>query len=154
VRVWLAQREDAPHVSALLIGFRDHMGRDVPSDASIRASVERLLDEADCEFLLAAGADGAAAGVCQLRYRYAVWHESEDCWLEDLYIAKGARGAGLGRALVGATLERARARSCGRVGLDCSDANAAALALYASFDFTTGKQPGTHDLYLQAILDS
>ncbi len=151
MRVWLAQPQDAPHAAALLGAFRDHMGRSEPSDASLRTSVERLLGEADCELLLGAAGEGAPTGVCQLRYRYGVWHAAEDCWLEDLYVAAGARGARLGRALVAAALQRARARGCARVALDVNEHNAAALALYASLGFA-GKEPGERDLYLQALL--
>jgi ribosomal protein S18 acetylase RimI-like enzyme len=46
------------------------------------------------------------------------------------------------------TLDRARERRAARVELDVSSANAAALALYARFGFTTGKDPGTKDLLM------
>ena len=65
-----------------------------------------------------------------------------------------ARGAGLGRALVGLALERARARGCRRAELDVNEANAAALALYGSFGFSATENPyGARDLYLRVHLD-
>ena len=142
-RVWLARPDEAGDVSRLLVAFRDWWGRDEPGDASFRASVDRLIGSEDTEFLLAAaGPDQRPAGVAQLRFRWTVWWAAEDCWLEDLYVEDAARGAGLGRMLVEATLERARARGCRRVELDVNTGNPAALALYRACGFTTGKGAG------------
>lgn len=154
MRVWRAEPHEAPDVAALLIAFRDHLRRDWPSDASFHASVAQLIERPDAEFLLAAVGDGdAPAGVCQLRYRHAIWFATDDCWLEDLYVLEPARRSGLGRTLVEAAMARARERGCGRIGLDCSTDNAGALALYADLGFTTGWKPGVQDLYLHARLD-
>ena len=142
-RVWLAGPDEAAEVTRLLVAFRDWWGRDEPGDASFRASVERLIVRDDTEFLLAAAdPDGPPAGVAQLRFRWTVWWAAEDCWLEDLYVADSARGAGLGRALVEATVDRARAHGCRRVELDVNTQNAAALTLYRSCGFATGKSGG------------
>ena len=100
-RVWLAEKQDAERVTALLAGFRDHMAKDEPTDDEIRATVDVLLEDPATEFLLAApdGAD-TAAGVCQLRYRLAIWTGADDCWLEDLFVDGRARRAGLGLSLI------------------------------------------------------
>jgi GNAT superfamily N-acetyltransferase len=150
MRIWLAAPPEAGDVSRLLCAFRDWWGRDWPDDASFRASVDRLIGRDDTEFLLAA-ADGAPAGVAQLRYRWSVWWEAEDCWLEDLYVDPSARGTGLGRALVEAVLDRARTRGCRRVELDVNTGNTAARRLYESAGFETGKGGG-EDLLLRRLL--
>jgi ribosomal protein S18 acetylase RimI-like enzyme len=141
MRVWRATTEEAPHVASLLAAFRDHMRRDWPDDASIGATVRRLIAGDDTEYLLAARNDaGPPDGVVQLRFRLTVWWEADDCWLEDLYVSESARGAGLGRALVTAALDRARARGCRRIDLDVDPNNATALALYGSLGFREGPQ--------------
>ena len=154
-RVRLAQPHEATAVARLMLAFRDHLGLDAPSDDEMRAGVERLLADADTEFLLAAAGDGdAPAGVAQLRFRYGVWRAGGDCLLEDLFVDEAARGAGLGRALVEAALDRARARGCRRVELDANERNDAALRLYGSFGFSaTANQYGGRDLYLRLHLD-
>jgi ribosomal protein S18 acetylase RimI-like enzyme len=155
-RVRLARPEDAETVARLMVAFRDHLGDSRPTDEEMRAGVERLLRDADTEFLLAApDGDGApAAGVAQLRFRYGVWRAGGDCLLEDLFVAESARGSGLGRALVEATLDRARARGCRRVELDTNERNDAALRLYGSFGFSaTANSYGGRDLYLRLHLD-
>ena len=153
--VRLAQPRDAEAVARLMAAFRDHIGLDEPSDAEVRAGVERLLDDPDTEFLLAAPADDAPpAGVAQLRFRYGIWRAGGDCLLEDLFVDEAARGAGLGRALVETTLARARARACRRVELDVNEANETAQRLYGSFGFSaTSNTYGARDLYMRLHLD-
>ena len=154
-RAWVATPDEAEAVARLMTGFRDHLGLGWPSDNAFLAGVERLLDDRDTEFLLAAPHDGAPpAGVAQLRFRWGLWRAGGDLLLEDLYVQDEARGAGLGRALVGLALERARARGCRRAELDVNEANAAALALYGSFGFSATENPyGARDLYLRVHLD-
>jgi ribosomal protein S18 acetylase RimI-like enzyme len=149
VRVWRAGPDEAPAVAALLAGFRDHLGYDGPGDASILASVERIIARDDAEYLLAG--DDEPQAVAQVRYRWSVWWAAEDCWLEDLYVRDDARGNGLGRALTEAVLERARTRGCRRVELDVNSENPAALALYRSLGFETGKTGG-QDLLMRLRL--
>jgi ribosomal protein S18 acetylase RimI-like enzyme len=148
-RVWLAGEQDAESVAALMAGFRDHMGKDEPRDDQIRASVDVLLGDPATEFLLAApDGDDAAAGVCQLRYRLAIWTGADDCWLEDLFVGSRARRAGLGRALVAAAFDRARARGCRRLDLDVDEDNANALALYREMGFSTEPKSAGRTLYV------
>ena len=126
----------------LLGAFRDWWGYEAPSDAALRASVERLLSEgAATEFLLGAAGDAEAAGVCQLRFRHSVWTGSDDAWLEDLYVRDAARRTGLGRALAEFAIERARGRDCGRIQLDVNTGNEPAHALYRSLGFESYADP-------------
>jgi ribosomal protein S18 acetylase RimI-like enzyme len=136
--VRLASTDDAADVARLMIGFRNWWQRDEPDDARFEAGVRRLLADPSTEFLI--GGE-PVAGVCQLRYRYGVWLDSEDCCLEDLFVAEEARGTGLGRALAEAALQRARERGCARVELDVNEANPAALALYESLGFESWSDP-------------
>jgi ribosomal protein S18 acetylase RimI-like enzyme len=149
VRVWRAAPDEAPAVAALLAAFRDHLGYDQPSDASMLASVERLIDRDDAEYLLAG--DGEPVGVVQVRYRWSVWWDAEDCWLEDLYVSEQARGRGVGRTLTQAVIDRATARGCRRVELDVNSENPAAIALYRSLGFDTGKTGG-QDIFMRRRL--
>jgi GNAT superfamily N-acetyltransferase len=152
MRIWRAAPEEAADVARLLAAFRDWWGREWPDDASFLASVERLIVRDDAEFLLAATGDDAPAGVVQLRYRWSAWTEADDCWLEDLYVLDSARGTGMGRALVRASLDRARERGCRRVELDVNTGNPTARGLYGSLGFETGKSGG-EDLLMSVRLD-
>ena len=133
--VRLATPDDAPAVARLLREFRTRfMGRSEPDDDALLASVERLIEDPDTEYLLA-GADGVA----QLRFRNNLWTGAGDCWLEDLYVRDEARRQGLGAALLEASIERARARGCARIELDTQPGYHDALSLYERFGF---RQPG------------
>ena len=132
--VRVARLADAERVAALMAAFRDHIERDRPTDSDIRSTVEALVRDPNTEFLL------ADEGVCQLRYRLSVWTATEDCWLEDLYVGDGARGTGVGRALIEAAFERARGRGCARVQLDVDEANTRAIDVYRAAGF--GTEPG------------
>jgi ribosomal protein S18 acetylase RimI-like enzyme len=146
-RVWVAGEHDAGSVAALMAGFRDHMGRDRPTDDEIRATIEVLLRDPETEYLLACP-DGAdrPAGICQLRYRLAVWTGTEDCWLEDLFVESDARRGGLGRALVTAAFERARERGCKRMELDVDESNTGAIAFYETLGLSTESKPPGRNL--------
>ena len=80
------------------------------------ATVGRLIDEPNTEYLLAAPAEGErAGGVCQLRYRLSVWSGLGDCWLEDLYVdgARAGPGSG-GRSSRSPSSGRGRVTATGR----------------------------------------
>jgi ribosomal protein S18 acetylase RimI-like enzyme len=148
--VRLATSTDAADVSRLMISFRDWQGREEPSDASIGASVRRLLGDPDTEYLLAGD---PPAGVLQLRFRHAVWTGTDDAHLEDLFVSADARGSGIGRELVEAAFERARERGCARMLLDTNESNEAALRLYRSLGFRSGsEETGGRDVFMRRRL--
>jgi GNAT superfamily N-acetyltransferase len=135
-RVWIAVPDEAEPVARLLADFRSWYGKEWPSDNAFHASVERLIEQRDTEYLLGAPHDDAPpVAVAQLRYRFSVWTAAEDCWLEDLFVAEDARGSGLGKAMVEAAIERATARGCRRIELDVDDDNTSARVLYEKLGF-------------------
>lgn len=156
-RAWRAEPSEAEAVARLMIGFRNYLGEDWPSDNAFIAGVEQLLDDPNTEYILGAvDDDSPPAGVVQLRYRWGLWRAGVDCLLEDLFVEESARGTGLGRALVEASMRRARDRGARRIELDCNEANTVAQELYASLGFvnsTPSRYGGARDLYLRVHLD-
>jgi ribosomal protein S18 acetylase RimI-like enzyme len=149
-RAWLATPDEAETVADLLVAFRDHMGLDWPSDNAFLASVERLMEGLDTDFLLGAVDPGSPpSGVLQLRVRFSVWKAALDGWIEDVYVAPGARRCGVGDALVVRAIERAAERGARRIELDCTEDNAGALALYERHGFSArSKRSAGRDLFL------
>ena len=155
VRAWLAGPDEAEAIAGLLVEFRDHMGAGWPSENAFLASVERLLEDRDTEYLLATPDDDSPpAGVLQLRFRFSVWKAAPDAWIEDLYVREDARRAGVGDALMTLAAERARERRARRIELDTNEDNAAALALYERHGFSPRSKGGSgRDLFLGCPLD-
>jgi GNAT superfamily N-acetyltransferase len=130
-RAWVAEPHEAEAVARLIRGFRDYYGRDRPSDNAILAGVERLMEQTDTEYLLAAPDDDSPPlGVAQLRFRFSVWTAAPDCWLEDLFVEERARRRGVADTLMELTFARARLRGARRIELDTWETNEPALALY------------------------
>jgi GNAT superfamily N-acetyltransferase len=151
-RAWKAGPHEAEIVARLLVAFRDHLGYAWPSENAFLAGVERLIDDRDTEFLLAAPDDDAPpSGVVQLRFRMGIWRAGRDCLVEDVFVSDAARGKGVARALMDLATERALERGCRRMELDVNEDNAPALALYASYGFTAGEP---RDLYMRRHLDA
>lgn len=154
-RAWVAAPDEAEAIAGLLIEFRDHIGSDWPSPNAFLASVERLLEDRQTEFLLASPDDDSPpAGVAQLRFRFSVWKAAPDAWLEDLFVRESARGRGVGDALVTLALGRATERGSKRIELDCGESNVAALALYERHGFSARSKSGDagRDLFLGRAL--
>jgi len=154
-RAWVAGPDEAEVVASLLVAFRDDNGSDWPSANAFLASVERLFEDRDTEFLLAARDDDSApAGILQLRFRFSVWRAAPDAWLEDLYVRADARRAGVGDALLTLAIERAAERGAKRIELDTNEHNAGALALYERHGFSNrSKGADGRDLFLGRPID-
>ena len=142
--MWRADADEAAVVAGLLVEFRDWWGRATPPAETFAEGVGRLILERDTEYLLGSAAPGnEPAAVCQLRFRFSVWHAAEDCWLEDVFVREGVRRSGLGSALVEAVVQRARERACARIELDVNEGNRVALAFYEALGFSAAPEPGT-----------
>ena len=80
--------------------------------------------------LVALDAKGKAIGIANSLFHRSTWAEHGDCYLEDLYVDKTARGGGAGRALLEATFAEAARRGAAETYWATDKDNAAARALY------------------------
>jgi ribosomal protein S18 acetylase RimI-like enzyme len=103
--------------------------------------------------LLVARVEGAIAGCVALR-KLATFGE-DACEMKRLFVRAAFRGRGIGRMLVVAIVEEARAAGYGQMKLDTVPAMEAALALYDSVGFrdtapyTANPIPGARFLELR-----
>jgi ribosomal protein S18 acetylase RimI-like enzyme len=131
--VRLAGPADAPDVGRLLHDFNTEFGEPTPGPQWLAERVRRLLAADELTVLLIGTApDGLAA----MRFRPAIWSEGLECYLAELYVVPGRRGRGLGRALMEAVLDHARARGADGIDLGTGEQDVAARALYESLGFT------------------
>lgn len=91
----------------------------------------RLLDPAeDMHCLVAEAAAGEMIGIVHYLYHRVTWAIADRCYLEDLFVAETARGAGAGRALIEAVYAAADKRGADQVYWLTQDFNEAGRRLY------------------------
>ena len=93
-------------------------------------------------------------GLAVLRFRDALWDDGLECYLAELYVVPAKRGHGLGRALMNAAIDFARARGATYMDLNAAETDVAARALYESLGFsrTEGKPGGPINYYYEREL--
>ena len=79
---------------------------------------------------LARDADGIAVGLVHYFTHGTAWSFGDTCYLQDLYTAADRRGRGIGRLLIEAVYEQARAAGSTRVYWQTHVTNTAGRALY------------------------
>lgn len=78
----------------------------------------------------AADAAGRLVGIAHWITHRSCWTAGDYCYLQDLFVDQGYRGAGIGRALIEAVCGTARALGCSRVHWLTRETNAPAMLLY------------------------
>ena len=90
----------------------------------------RFHDPDEPMFVLGAYVDGQLTGIVHYLFHRSTWTPGNYCYLQDLFVADSARGLGLGRALIEAVYEKAKAAGASRVHWLTQNGNAQARILY------------------------
>jgi ribosomal protein S18 acetylase RimI-like enzyme len=90
-------------------------------------------------------------GLALMRFRLSLWGPGLECYLAELYVVPSLRGQGIGRALMGAAMDPARARGADHMDLGTAETDVAARLLYESlgFDNHEGKPGGPVNFYYE-----
>ena len=99
----------------------------------------RLFAEGDFEprgFI--ASVDGEAVGLVHFLFHRSTWSVEGNCYLQDLFTARQARGKGAGEALIAAVREAAAERGVANVYWMTHETNATARKLYDRVARKTG----------------
>jgi GNAT superfamily N-acetyltransferase len=120
---------DLAQWEALWEGYNDFYERTVPAEIT-RVTWSRFFDAHEPVHALVAEKDGRLLGLV-----HYLFHRSTDligptCYLQDLFTAEEARGQGVGRALIEAVYERAKAAGSPLVYWQTHETNVTAMALY------------------------
>jgi GNAT superfamily N-acetyltransferase len=91
----------------------------------------RLLDSNEpIHGLVACDSAGTAIGLVNYVLHANTWTDRPVCYLEDLFVTPDSRGAGAGRALIEAVIDRAKTQGWYRVYWQTKQNNATAQRLY------------------------
>jgi ribosomal protein S18 acetylase RimI-like enzyme len=146
-----ADASDAEAVGRLLHDFNTEFDEPTPGPDALAERVRVLLAAGDTQILIAGeGPDGLAV----LRFREAIWEAALECYLAELYVVPDRRGRGLGRALMEAALDAARAEGATHMDLGTSEDDLAARGLYESLGFSNreGRPDGPPNYFYEREL--
>jgi GNAT superfamily N-acetyltransferase len=91
-----------------------------------------LFGETPAAEAVIAEADGTPVGFALFFHNFSTWTGRRGLYLEDLYVTSGARGRGVGKALLRHLAQVATTRGCARFEWSVLDWNADAIAFYRS----------------------
>ena len=128
-----AEAADAEAVAKLLHDFNSEFDEPTPGPRALAERVRLLLSEGRTAILL--GGAGPH-GVAVLRFRPSIWTKGLECYLAELYVVPDRRGQGLGRALMEAAIDLARAEGADHMDLGTGEDDVVARALYESLGFS------------------
>lgn len=110
--------------------FYGRQGATAPAEAITRLTWTRFFDALEPMDCLVAEAQGRLVGLAHLIFHRNTSLAGSTCYLQDLFAAPDLRGRGVGRALVAALYDHARAAGAERVYWHTHETNAAARRLY------------------------
>ena len=113
----------------LWTGYNSFYKRTVP-DAVTRTTFARFLDAGEPMHALVAEQDGGLLGLVHYLFHRATAMIELNCYLADLFTNQAARGKGVGKKLIEAVYDKARAAGCSRVYWQTHETNAVAQVLY------------------------
>jgi ribosomal protein S18 acetylase RimI-like enzyme len=142
--------DDVEAIGRLLYDFNTEYEEPTPPPEALAERFRELLAGDTVVLLAGSGPDGIAV----MRFRPAIWTTERECYLAELYVLPGRRGQGLGRALMNAAMDTARAEGATYMDLGTSEDDVAARNLYESLGFSNreGKPDGPVNYYYEREL--
>jgi GNAT superfamily N-acetyltransferase len=127
------RKEDFPAWLKLWDGYNSFYGRS--GETALASAVtsmtwSRFFDAYEPVHALVAEQDGALLGLVHFLYHRSTTDIAPICYLQDLFTAPGARGNGIGRALILRVYEHAKSSGAPEVYWQTHETNVAAMKLY------------------------
>lgn len=110
--------------------FYGRHGATALPEAITQATWERFFSPAEPVRALVAEHGDRVVGLAHYLFHRSTTRLNDVCYLQDLFTAETERGRGVGRALILAVCDAARAQGCGRLYWQTHTTNAAGRALY------------------------
>jgi GNAT superfamily N-acetyltransferase len=125
-----ASTHDLDDVVPLFAGYQRFYTGTARDEAHNRAFLTRFTDGDVGRLLVARDDGGTAVGFANLYWTFSSTRAEEHVLLNDLYVAEGVRGGGVGRALIEASADLARERGSRSLSWRTALDNRAAQMLY------------------------
>jgi hypothetical protein len=110
-------------------GYQRFYEVDIPESVTFKTWA-RFLDPIEPMHAALAMLGERALGLVHSIYHRSVWTTDDNCYLSDLFVANGARGSGIGRALIEHVYADAKRRGAFRVYWLTHESNHNAMGLY------------------------
>ncbi len=104
-------------------------------DAGVEDRFRAMLNLPQHAIFVAQHDRGQIVGLLTASHRWTLWHIGPCALIDELVVDEGARGQGVGRALIQAAIEWARAQACSEVEVSTEMDNTAAQAFYRRLGF-------------------
>ena len=136
-RVRKIERSDREQWAPLWRAYLDFYRTSEDPEAT-EATWSRLFDPLEPVHGLVAAEPSRLIGFAHYLFQRSTWLINPRCYLQDLYVVPERRGAGVGRALIGAVAAAAREAGAANVFWNTHETNAAARRLYDALAERTG----------------
>jgi GNAT superfamily N-acetyltransferase len=107
-------------------------------EPTTRTTWARIIDESEVVFGAMAWQAGQAVGLAHWLFHRSTWSVSNDCYLNDLFVAPPQRRLGVARRLIDFAAQAARSAGCGQMYWLTHETNASAIGLYRQIAERTG----------------
>ena len=132
-RIRPATLSDAHAVVDLMAQLTEHAHGHV--DSGVEDRFRTMLELPEYAILVANDEDDRVIGLLSASQRWTLWHAGPCALIEELVVDEDVRRHGVGRALMQAALEWARAQGCSELEISTDQENADAQAFYRRLGF-------------------
>jgi ribosomal protein S18 acetylase RimI-like enzyme len=133
VRIRPASPNDAPAAVGLMAQLAEFSHGQV--DAGVEERFRAMLELPTHAIFVAEDEREQVIGLLSISQRWTLWHTGPCALIEELVVNEGARGQGVGRALIQAAIDWARAQGCSEIEVSTEADNLKAQAFYQRLGF-------------------
>jgi ribosomal protein S18 acetylase RimI-like enzyme len=105
------------------------------SDDALQSATTGIIANPERGRILVAGVADEIVAVAVISFLWTLEHGGEAAWLDELYVEPSHRRRGLGKRLIDAAMDVARARGCLALDLEVEPDHDAAVRLYEAVGF-------------------
>ena len=129
--------EEVPQALPLFAGYQEFYEVDDHHDQANLAFFTRFCEPSEAGLLLGAWDGDELIGFATIYWTFSSANAVDIALMNDLFVLESARGRGVGRALIDACAEAARARGCAQLEWQTAPDNHTAQRLYDSTGATS-----------------